>query len=487
MPDVLRTNQCLARLNIKHSGIVCNALVVNEGLSENTTLEELCINVDDGGARALMTTLTPDHGTTASGTGPQLKSLTFGHYSPMGGNLKGGKSVCFPSSQALREMLALNETLTQLHLLNAPYTNQEWASTILPALQSNHCLRELDLCGCQGVDGGLVYDALLVLLNFNTCITHISLHGTPLFQKGKEKVVQDRLHVNKGHGNANREYETALSNVPTTAITSCRLLLCGYPHAGKSRLLQTMVHKYSSSTSNVTRRTRGRTRGLDIQRLTFHDHNLTMWVWSFASHKEFHPLKNFIFPSNTSVHAATAFVFTFNPLQYVQVNDCCVGHHLPSRPRKQQQLEQHFRQLEQHFHQDFSYWLKFICSNAKAHPSGTHKPLVFVVVTHKDKWRYMDMGREASIVRWFKDWVQSVAKKFAGKVNLEECNLFFVDATNKDDPAFGDFMQSAVGLHRERVSGVSGVPTICDAVAKALGGSQQLEPIISCTDFQSIN
>lgn len=164
LATMLRTNQSLTLLDIMSSGIVCNASVFEDGLSQNCTLEELHIRVDAAGAEALMAALTPV-GDTTSIAGGHLKSLWLGDSSQV--------SQCFPTANALGCMLASNKSLTALSLNSAPYNKQKWASTILPALESNHSLQQLKVHHCQEVDGGLVFDAILDLLEANTSITKI--------------------------------------------------------------------------------------------------------------------------------------------------------------------------------------------------------------------------------------------------------------------------------------------------------------------------
>lgn len=65
LATMLRTNQSLTLLDIMSSGIVCNASVFEDGLSQNCTLEELHIRVDAAGAEALMAALTPVGDTTS--------------------------------------------------------------------------------------------------------------------------------------------------------------------------------------------------------------------------------------------------------------------------------------------------------------------------------------------------------------------------------------------------------------------------------------
>lgn len=64
-------------------------------------------------------------------------------------------------------------------LSSAPYSDQEWATTIFPAIAANHTLEKLDVTDCCGVGGGLVYDAVMELLHVNTHI-YLNLDGTDL-------------------------------------------------------------------------------------------------------------------------------------------------------------------------------------------------------------------------------------------------------------------------------------------------------------------
>lgn len=88
-----------------------------------------------------------------------------------------------------------------------------------------------------------------------------------------------------------------------------------------------------------------------------------MWVWDFSGQKEFHPLQDFIFPNATSVHAATAFVFTFNPLQSVQESQSATSTN-NNRGKRGVRYNRWKLKQQQQFDQEFFYWLKFICSNS---------------------------------------------------------------------------------------------------------------------------
>lgn len=492
---MLRSNSTLKMLDIGVSGLKCNAMVI-QGLSRNSTLERLRVVVDSTvAAQDLMTALTPTE--QAPGRGSQLQELDLGH-----------TAQCFPTSSALGDMLTSNRTLLSLHLRSAPYTKEEWAKTIIPALANNCCLQELDLEACPGVDAELVHDALLELLKDNKEITSIKLEGTPLHKEGKAEIVGNEV-------TANGEYMAVLNKLPATLITSCRLVLCGYPFAGKTTLLQTMMRRHLSSPGSRSgggrrhssaQQTRDssspagtsvwsrfkatwqsdkagvirRTRGIDIQH--FHVDNLIMWVWDFAGQREFHPMQDFIFPTGGRVHAATAFIFTFNPLQ----EDVHTGKSTTSTSGSKQI---HFKE-ERHFEQEFSYWLKFICSNTKPRPTSANKPRVLVVVTRKDKFVTRAKWEAVRTEANFKEWVRNVAHEFKDMVSLDvDNNVFFLNATDKHDRQVASFEDHAIKALRNRISNVHEVPVICDAVARALGGGSQGEeqrPIISMAKFQSL-
>lgn len=263
MAAMLRTNRSLRYLDISSSGMVCNASVFYEGLSPNNTLEHLEITVNGAGAQALMTVLAAAGDGTADS--PPLKYLALG-------NLLGRQS--FPTAVALGNMLASNMTLKELDLCSAPYSELEWAATILPALSSNDSLEKVNFGYCPEINGELVYDCLLELLGYNMHITDIGLYGTPLHQDGKAPVVDAVVR-------ANREYRAALKYVPTVTTTTCRMVLCGHPLAGKSTLLHSMILRLSSDVPGTVTTTQ-RTRGVDIENLMIND-ELNMWVWDFAA------------------------------------------------------------------------------------------------------------------------------------------------------------------------------------------------------------
>lgn len=221
---MLRTNQSLTHLDIMRSGIVRGDSMV-KGLSENTALEDLRISVDARGAHTLMTALAKVGDTIIRGC-PHLKFLHLGEHSY--GFLDSAllspiRFQSFPSAMALGNMLASNATLTELSLGGAPYSHEEWAGIILPALAINHSLQKLDLAKCPRVEGGIVYDALLDLLDSNTSITHIDLSGTPLDSDGLTQIVEARIKTNNEYGAALRTHSSPyLMSLGVVWIPSCR-------------------------------------------------------------------------------------------------------------------------------------------------------------------------------------------------------------------------------------------------------------------------
>lgn len=109
-----------------------------------------------------------------------------------------------------------------------------------------------------------------------------------------------------------------------------------------------------------------RTEGVGIHLLK-ETHDMRIFAWDFAGHRQFHALYDFMFPSGTN--AATIFVFTYSPF-----NRSAAGALSAATSPK---LKKHER-----FHEELLYWLRFVASSAN---SSSIKPQVVVVVTNKDK------------------------------------------------------------------------------------------------------
>lgn len=127
-------------------------------------------------------------------------------------------------------MLMSNRTLRELNLGCAPYTQDEWAATIFPALIGNHSLQKLDLHMCEGVSGKAVYDAIMKFLALNTSTIKICLDGTPL-ATDCDKEVQARVLANKAYVAAakvdrKRKWHLDLSSSSGKCIVVSRRLKC---------------------------------------------------------------------------------------------------------------------------------------------------------------------------------------------------------------------------------------------------------------------
>lgn len=237
--DMLTSTAALQELRLPHIELAGNPLTLVDCFSHNRgTLQKLELRLDVRGRARLFELLTPK---LASGSGTTARahiSKSLQHLI-LDGWQESGKDPEHSTKEevaALASMFESNTTLLTVRLSGATYLAEQWADQIFPAVAKNSKLGELYLDGSPGVDSresDIVYEAMLSMLQRNTILRKIGLGGTPLQRQGKGEAIEARLK-------RNTEYGDALKGLPKMTVKSCRLILCGYPLAGKFFLLLTI-------------------------------------------------------------------------------------------------------------------------------------------------------------------------------------------------------------------------------------------------------
>lgn len=221
----LEQNQCLKEVKLSKTHLKDEAIVhVAAGLFKNKHLQSLFLdgNLFTGiGVEHLLCPLSRFSALQLQAN-ITLKYVTFG-----GRKNKIGRD----GLAAILRMLTTNETLTHLGIYDDHTLRANDVVRIFRSLEKNASLRHLSLRGSKGVDGDMVLQTIMEMLEVNPWIEDIDLSGTPLQTSGKADRVYQRLGQN---GNTDLEPQADSLDMTLTEPKSCRIFFCGQEYAGKN-------------------------------------------------------------------------------------------------------------------------------------------------------------------------------------------------------------------------------------------------------------
>lgn len=221
----LEQNQCLREVKLSKSHLKDEAIVhIGAGLFKNKHLQSLFLdgNLFTGiGVEHLLCPLSR-FSTLQLQANITLKYVTFG-----GRKNKIGRD----GLAAILHMLTTNETLTHLGIYDDHSLRSNDIVRIFRSLEKNASLTHLSLHGCKGVDGDMVLQTIMGMLEVNPWIEDIDLSGTPLQNSGKADRVYQRLGQN---GNTDLESQVDSLDMTLTEPKSCRIFFCGQEYAGNN-------------------------------------------------------------------------------------------------------------------------------------------------------------------------------------------------------------------------------------------------------------
>lgn len=220
---VLEQNRCLKEVTLSKTGLKDKGVVyVAAGLFKNQSLQSLYVDGNCFGGVGVEHLLCPLSRFSAlqNQANITLKSVTFG-----GKRTKIGRD----GLAAILQMLTTNQSLTRLGIYDDESLRPEDISKIFKSLERNGTLRCLSLQGCKGVDGEMLLQTIMDILQVNPWIEEIDLSRTPLHNAGKTEGVYQRLH----HSEKTDPEIDLLKDMAMTVPKSCRVFLCGQDHAGK--------------------------------------------------------------------------------------------------------------------------------------------------------------------------------------------------------------------------------------------------------------
>ncbi|KAK3009958.1 hypothetical protein RJ639_012350 [Escallonia herrerae] len=392
---VLEQNQSLKEVNLSKTRLKDKGVVyVAAGLFKNQTLESLYLDGNWFGGIGVEHLLCPLSRFSAlqSQANTSLKSVTFG-----GGRTKIGRD----GLAAILRMLTTNQSVIRLGIYDDESLRPEDVMKIFRSLERNATLRFLSLRGCKGVDGELVLQTIMDILQVNPWIEDIDLARTPLQNSGKTEGIQLKLGQN-----GRTETETdILKDMPMTAPRSCRVFLCGQAHAGKTTLCNSISQNFSFTKLPYVDQVRtlvtpveqavGRV-GMKIK--AFKDEDTKISIWNLAGQHEFYTLHDLMFPG----HGSASFFLIISSL-FRKPNN--------REPKTPAEIEE-----------DLQYWLRFIVSNSRRAAQQCMLANVTIVLTHYDKISPSSQNLQATV-----NAIQGLRDKFQGFVEFYP-TVFTVDA-----------------------------------------------------------
>ncbi|KAG6607767.1 Protein TORNADO 1, partial [Cucurbita argyrosperma subsp. sororia] len=391
----LEQNQCLREVKLSKTHLKDEAIVhIAAGLYKNKHLQSLFLdgNLFTGiGVEHLLCPLSR-FSTLQQQPNITLKCIAFG-----GRRNKIGRD----GLAAVLRMLTTNETLTHLKIYDDHSLRPNDIVRIFRNLEKNASLKHLSLHGCKGVDGDMVLQTIMEMLEVNPWIEEIDLFGTPLQNSGKADRVYQRLGQN---GNTDLEPQVDSLDMTLTEPKSCRIFFCGQEYAGKTTLCNSILQNFGSKLP-FTDQVRSlvapveqavRTEGMKIK--AFRDGDIKISIWNLAGQHEFHSLHDLMFPGPGS---ASVFVI------------------ISSLFRKPSNKEsKHPNEVEE----EVRYWLRYIVSNSKRAQQQCMLPNVTLVLTHYDKVIQPSQNLQQILIS-----IQGLRDKFQGYLDIYP-TVFTVDA-----------------------------------------------------------
>jgi hypothetical protein len=227
---VLDRNRSLKAVKLTRCCLRDKAVVyIAAGLFKNKYLESLILDGNRFGGVGLehllcpLSTFSPIQ-TQANST---LKVLSFG-----GQRTNIGRY----GVAAILQLLETNQSLIELAICDDASLRSNDVVHIFTSLQRNATLRILSFRGCKGVDGEAVLQTIMNTLQVNPWIEEIDLHETPLHVAGKTGQIYEKLGQN-----GSLVLPNDLLDLPLSAPTCCRVVLCGQDLAGAVLLVVSLL------------------------------------------------------------------------------------------------------------------------------------------------------------------------------------------------------------------------------------------------------
>ncbi|XP_043691906.1 protein TORNADO 1 [Telopea speciosissima] len=355
---VLEQNQSLKEVNLSNTCLKDKGVVyVAAGLFKNQSLESLYLDgnwFSGVGVEHLLCPLSRFSALQYQAN-TTLKSVTFG-----GGRTRIGRD----GLSAILQMLTTNQSLVRFGIYDDESLRPEDFIRIFKSLETNATLRFLSLQGCKGVQGELMLQTIMEILQVNPWIEDINLNRTPLQNSGKADMIYQKLGQN---GKLEQDIDL-LKDMQLMAPKSCRVFFCGQEFAGKTTLCNSVSQNFSSSKLPYLDQVRTlvnpveqavRTGGIKIK--TFKDEDTKISIWNLAGQHEYYALHDLMFPG----HGSASFFLIISSL-FKKPNN--------REPKNSGEIEE-----------DLLYWLRFIVSNSRKAGPQSMLPNVTVVLTHLDK------------------------------------------------------------------------------------------------------
>ncbi|XP_044984822.1 protein TORNADO 1 [Hordeum vulgare subsp. vulgare] len=384
--EVLDRNRSLKVVKLTKCCLRDKAVVyIAAGLFKNKYLESLTLDGNRFGGVGLehllcpLSTFSPLQ-TQANST---LKVLSFG-----------GKrtNIGRYGVAAILQMLETNQSLIQLAICDDASLTSSDVVNIFTTLQRNATLRILSFRGCKGVEGEAVLQTIMNTLQVNPWIEEIDLHETPLHVAGKTGQIYEKLGQN-----GSLVLPNDLLDLPLSAPTCCRVVLCGQELAGKSTLCSSMNRCMNAM--NFPRMDVRKTLKTPVEQMPFSDENKM----------------NSIFDGNTKLTMCNLggnegnfalhdfmFVVLGGPSFFMIVSSL-VGKPATKYPKSIDEIEW-----------ELIYWLRFLISNYRRRVSQLHsfRPCVTIVLTHYDKVSHLPEGLQpiATVVQRLREDFHSDAE-----------------------------------------------------------------------------
>ncbi|XP_073006459.1 protein TORNADO 1 [Typha latifolia] len=392
---VLEQNRTLKDVRLSRTCLRDKALVyIAAGLFKNRCLEKLGLEGNWFGGVGLDHLLCPlsRFSPLQNQANTTLKSLTFG----------GGKTtISRDGVTAILRMLETNQSIVQLGICDDTTLKSADILKIFRSLQRNATLRCLSLKGCKGVEGELVLETILEILQVNPWIEEIDLSETPLQIAGKTDQIYEKLGQN---GNLLPENDL-LGDLQMTMPRCCRVFFCGQEFAGKTTLCNSLYHSmnatklpYMDQIRTLVNPVEQIARTTEIKIKTILDDGMKISIWNLGGQRESYTLHDLMFPGQGS---PSFFLIVSSLFQKPANRD----------PKSPEEIEE-----------DLLYWLKFITSNSRRRGSRSVPPHVTVVLTHVDK-----MPQPPDNLQTAASLIQRLREDFRGYVEFYP-TVFTVDA-----------------------------------------------------------
>ncbi|VAI22018.1 unnamed protein product [Triticum turgidum subsp. durum] len=364
--EVLDRNRSLKVVKLTKCCLRDKAVVyIAAGLFKNKYLESLTLDGNRFGGVGLehllcpLSTFSPLQ-TQANST---LKVLSFG-----GERTNIGRY----GVAAILQMLETNQSLIQLAICDDASLRSSDVVNIFTTLQRNATLRILSFRGCKGVEGEAVLQTIMNTLQVNPWIEEIDLHETPLHVAGKTGQIYEKLGQN-----GSLVLPNDLLDLPLSAPTCCRVVLCGQELAGKSTLCSSMNQCMNSM--NLPHMDVRKTQKTPVEQMPFTDENKMNSIFDGNT-----KLTMCNLGGNEGSFALHDFMFVvLGGPSFFMIVSSLVGKPATKYPKSIDEIEW-----------ELIYWLRFLISNYRRRVSRSHsfRPCVTIVLTHYDKVSHLPEG-----------------------------------------------------------------------------------------------